>query len=169
MTGDREKSAAGAASGRARFGVKAKLLAAFGAVAAMTVIAALVGIMSFSATERGFQQVAGHEVPVMTDAMRLSVTSGEISAAAARFVSAKTAADHKAITAVIHDKGQALKDILNRLRAGGEGAAFARVEAVSRRLDGNLAALEAAISERSTLRARLESELDGVHKTHARV
>src|SRR5690348_2554424 len=76
-----------------KFGIKVKLQIAFGVVALMTVVAAAVAIMSFSATERGFREVADQHVPMMTDAMRLSVTSGEISAAAARFVSAKTAAE----------------------------------------------------------------------------
>src|SRR5918995_1568926 len=84
-----------------RFGVKAKLQLAFGAVAVMTVIAASVAIISFSSTEEGFQRVAGHEVPVMTDALRLSVSSGEISAAAARFVSAKTADEQRNIASLI--------------------------------------------------------------------
>ena len=71
-------------------GVNAKLQGAFGAVAILTVIAAAVAIFSFSSTERGFERVSGHEVPVMTDALRLSAVSGEISAAAARFVSTPT-------------------------------------------------------------------------------
>src|SRR5437762_11923782 len=79
----------------ARFGIKIKLQIAFGVVAVMTVIAAAVAIMSFSATERGFQRVSSREVPLMTDALRLSATSGEISAAAARFVSAKTADEQR--------------------------------------------------------------------------
>src|SRR5664279_3205439 len=117
MTTDKSPAAAGSvarttsAPARTRLGVKVKLQIAFGAVSVMTVIATAVAIMSFSATERGFEQVAGREVPVMTDAMRLSVISGEISAAAARFVSAKTAAEQQAIAAVIHERSVALKTI----------------------------------------------------------
>ena len=155
---------------RLRFGIRVKLQIAFGAVAAMTVVAAAVAIVSFSATEQGFQQVAGREVPMMTNAMRLSVTSGEISAAAARFVSAKTAAEQKAISGLIAQKSQDLKGLMERVRGAGiDGPAFSRMEAVSRRLDANLRALEAAISERSQLRAALEAKLDVVHKTHSRI
>jgi methyl-accepting chemotaxis protein len=153
-----------------RFGIRVKLQIAFGVVAVMTVIAAAVAIMSFSATERGFQQVAGHEVPMMTDAMRLSVTSGEISAAAARFVSAKSAAEQKAISTLIEGKSWELKLIMERVRgAGGGSAAFARLDAVSQRLDSNLAELEKAISERSELRGKLEARLDAVHRVHSRI
>src|SRR5262245_1773716 len=161
------RSQSDASPARLRFGIRVKLQIAFGAVAAMTVVAATVAIVSFSATEHGFQQVAGREVPMMTNAMRRSVTSGEISAAAARFVSAKTAADQKAISTLIGAKSRELKATMERVRgAGVDSAAFAKMEAVSRRLDGNLTALEAAISERSQLREKLKAKLDAVHKAH---
>src|SRR5258708_34312974 len=81
-------------------GIRFKLQIAFGAVAAMTVVAAGIAIMSFSATESGLQNVAGSDVPVMTAALRLSATSGEISAAASAFVSARTADEPPATSAV---------------------------------------------------------------------
>src|SRR5262245_64334226 len=121
------RSQSDASPARLRFGIRVKLQIAFGAVAAMTVIAATVAIVSFGATERGFQQVAGREVPMMTDAMRLSVTSGEISAAAARFVSAKTAADQKEIATLIAEKSKELRRIMTRVaEVGGKGPAFAK-------------------------------------------
>ena len=70
----------------------------------MTVAAAGVAITSFSATEHGVQGMANREVPLMTDALRLSAISGEISAAAAHFVSAKTADEQKAIAATIPER-----------------------------------------------------------------
>ena len=82
-------------------GIKIKLQIAFAAVSIMTVAAAGVAITSFSATEHGVQGMANREVPLMTDALRLSAISGEISAAAAHFVSAKTGEEQKAIAATI--------------------------------------------------------------------
>jgi methyl-accepting chemotaxis protein len=155
---------------RVRFGVNAKLQLAFGAVAVLTVVAAAVATMSFSSTQRGFARVAGHEVPLMTDALRLSATSGDISAAAARFVAARTADEQKLIADTIAEQSRRLAAIMQRLRAADPtGAAFARVEAVSQHLAANLQALEAAISERTKLRAALERDLDAVHKVHARI
>jgi methyl-accepting chemotaxis protein len=152
------------------FGIKVKLQVAFGVVAVMTVIAASVAMMSFAMTERGFQRVAGRDVPMMADALRLSVTSGEISAAAARFVSAKTAADETAISAAIVEKSKALKLLMDRLRnAGVSSAAFAQLEAVATRLDANLAALEKAISQRSQLSAKLRGQLDALNRVHGRI
>src|SRR6478672_3714677 len=95
----------------ARFGIKVRLQAAFGAVAIMTVIAAAVAIMSFAETERGFERVATREVPTMTDALRLSAASGEISATAARYVAAKTSEDRKLIAGQIAGRARDLDAI----------------------------------------------------------
>ena len=153
-----------------RFGIRVKLQAAFGAVAMMTVIAAAVAVTSFSATERGFQRVATHEVPLMNDALRLSVASSDISAAAARLASAKNAEDQRGIAAHIAAHTRTFTETVERLRAtGGSGTAFATVEAVSGRLNSNLTALVAAVRERSELGNKLETRLVAVHSLHAKI
>jgi methyl-accepting chemotaxis protein len=149
--------------------IRTKLQIAFGAVAIMTVVAAAVGMVSFSATERGVESVAAHDVPLMTDALRLSATSGEISAAAARFVAAPTADEQRAIAGTIAERTSALKTILTRLRANRDTNAFAAVDTAAQRLDVNLKALETEIAERSRLRASLEARLDALHKVHASI
>src|SRR5215470_3596881 len=131
----------------ARFGIKVRLQVAFGAVAIMTVIAAAVAIMSFSETERGFERVSTREVPMMTDALRLSVASGEISAAAARYVAAKTSEDRKLIAGQIATRSRDLDEILNRLRVGqgsddAASGGFSIAEPMAKRLKENLKALE---------------------------
>src|ERR1043166_7775726 len=126
------------ASPRARFGIKVRLQAAFGAVAITTVIAAVVAIMSFSDTERGFERVSTREVPTMTDALRLSVASGEISAAAARYVAAKSSDDRKLIAAQIASRSRDLDAIMDRLRVGqGENGGFSIAEPMAKRLKEN--------------------------------
>jgi methyl-accepting chemotaxis protein len=155
---------------RAKLGIKARLQIAFGAVSGMTVIAAAVAILSFSAAERGVKYMAGHEVPLMSDAMRLSVTSGGISTAAARFVGAKTSAEQETIGTSIDQKSRDLAALMERLRNRvGDSAAFSRVQSGSQRLDANLKALAEVVSERSELSARLKAQLDAVHKMHTRI
>jgi len=153
-----------------KFGINAKLQVAFGVVAGMTLIAATVAIVSFSAAQRGVAYVAGREVPLMIDAMRLSAISGEISVAAARLVSAKIPAEQKAISTQISRKSQELMTLMERLRkqVGGSDA-YAKVQSESQRLLANLKALENAISERSVLSAQLEARLDAVHKMRTRI
>ncbi|HEV2955743.1 MAG TPA: methyl-accepting chemotaxis protein [Xanthobacteraceae bacterium] len=165
MRDDRAKPSG--AAGRSRVGVNAKLQGAFGAVAVLTVIAAAVAIFSFSATEHGFERVSGHEVPVMTDALRLSAVSGEISAAAARFVNTKTAAEQAPISDTLELRKRQLTVLLEQLQASRRASpSFAAVETTSRRLDDNLTELKSAISDRSILRGRLETQLAQVHRIH---
>jgi methyl-accepting chemotaxis protein len=154
----------------ARVGIKTKLQAAFGAVAVMTVVAAGVAITSFAETERGFERVSGREVPLMTDALRLSAASGEIAAAAARFVAAKSTEDRRLIALQIAIRSRELDEIMTRLRgaeAGNRG--FSIAEPMAQRLKENLKALEAAISERTELRDRLDARLEALHKVHSRI
>ena len=149
-----------------RLGIRVKLQAAFAIVAAMTAIAAAVAITSFSGIERGFQRVATQEVPLMNDALRLSVATSDISAAAARLASAKSADDQRAIARHIAAHGRTFTETVARLRAG---ATFGTVEAISARLNANLAALEGAVRERSDLRHKLETRLDAVHGAHVKI
>src|SRR5437763_4396956 len=154
----------------AKFGIKVRLQVAFGAVAVMTVVAAAVAIMSFSETERGFQQVSTREVPMMTDALRMSVASGEISAAAARYVSAKTSDDRKLIAAQIATRSRELDQIMDRLRVGqADAGGFSIAEPMAKRLKENLKALEAVISERTDIRDKLEARLEALHKVHGKI
>jgi methyl-accepting chemotaxis protein len=155
---------------RAKFGIKVRLQLAFGAVAVMTVVAAAVAIMSFSETERGFQQVSTREVPMMTDALRMSVASGEISAAAARYVSAKTSDDRKLIAGQIATRSRELDQIMDRLRAGqSSSGGFSIAEPMAKKLKENLKALEQAISERTDLSDKLAARLEALHKIHSAI
>jgi methyl-accepting chemotaxis protein len=157
----------------AGLGISVKLQAAFAAVAIMTVAAAAVAITSFSGTERGVETVTTRDVPRVIEALRLSAMSGEISAAAARFVSAKSADEQKALGAEIKERYRALMAIVERLRRNdtgvGAGQGLGAVAASAQRLGSNLQTLEATIAERSGLRASLEAKLDALHKAHARI
>lgn len=161
---------AGAAAEKVRFGIGSKLQLAFGVVAVMTVIAATVAIVSFSATEDGFRRVARNEVPAMTDALRLSAISGEISTAAARLVNAKTENEQSAIATVIADRSESFSKTIARLRTmRGSDSAFIDVENTAKKLEVNLIALKKAISERTEMRAKLERQLADLHKIHSQI
>jgi methyl-accepting chemotaxis protein len=152
-----------------RSGIKVKLQLAFGAAAAMTVIASTVAILSFQSTEQGVERVAQREVPLMTEALRLSVMSGEISAAAARFVSAANVREQRAIATQIDDRSMQLRGLIDKVRAGSSKEAFGAVEAASRLLENNLSELDSAIVQKSNLRVRLDRKLDELHKLHTKI
>jgi len=150
-------------------GIKIKLPIAFAAVSVMTLVAAAVAITSFSAAEQGVQNIASREVPLMTDALRLSAISGEISAAAARFVSAKTADEQGALATRIRERYQAFAAMLEHMREERKNPAFAAVEAPAQSLGVNLRALASAIEERAMVRGSLEAKLEDLNRSHANV
>jgi len=51
----------------------------------------------------------------------------------------------------------------------GEGPSLAKVIGLSHYLDANLATLEEAISERTSLRNRIENMIEALHQTHAEI
>ena len=72
----------GAAEAGRRLGVRAKLMLSFAGMAAMTVAASAVGLMSFSAVERPMAHIADTSLPEMELATRLAGESGAIASAA---------------------------------------------------------------------------------------
>jgi methyl-accepting chemotaxis protein len=152
------------------FGVSAKLQIAFGVVAGLTVIAAGVAFLSFATMERGLQLVTGKQVPVMVDALRLSAISSDISATAARFISARTAADQKSALALIEHKRTDLTLVLDRIKvSNGESMALATLAGLLQRLDANVGSLEESISERTILRAKIDSLLAAMLHVHSAI
>jgi methyl-accepting chemotaxis protein/uncharacterized protein YdcH (DUF465 family) len=152
------------------FGVSGKLQVAFGTAVGLTMIAALLAILSFSAIEGVLQQFVGQSVPVMTDSMRLSVISGDISAAAARFISAKTTDDQEATLALIARKRGDLKLVIDRLqKINGKSPEFAKFIEIYGRLEANIADLEEAIADSSALRVQIAALTDALRKVHMQV
>jgi methyl-accepting chemotaxis protein len=152
-----------------RFGVKVKLQAAFAAAALMTVVASAVAIVSYQTVEHDVERVARHEVPLMTDALRLSVISGEISTAAARFVGARSVAEQKELTAQITQRAESLRRSMDRIRPKADPSYFAGVEASAGELDKNLVDLGKSIAQKTSVRVTLEEKLDAIHKIHTAI
>ncbi len=150
-------------------GIGSRLQLAFGAAALMTVIACAVAIFSFWTTERDVQQIAQREVPLMTEAQGLSNMSGEISAAAARFVSATSVRDQRIIASQIDDRSMQMRALIDKVRAGTSKEAFSAVDMASRLLENNLSELDTVMVSRSNLRAQIERKVEALHKLHAKL
>jgi methyl-accepting chemotaxis protein len=154
----------------ARFGISAKLQIALGVVSSLTIIAAATALLAFSTVEDVLRQFTGYQVPLMTDSMRLSVISGEISAAAARFISAKTADDQEMTLALIARKRGDLKLVMDRIKkTNGENTDFQKYTALSKRLEANIADLEEIIADRTTLHTQITTLLEALHRAHVKV
>jgi methyl-accepting chemotaxis protein len=152
-----------------RFGVKVKLQAAFAAAALMTVVASAVAIVSYQNVEADVERVVRHEVPLMTDALRLSVIAGEISTSAARYVGSRSVTEQKNLATQIEQRAESLRRSMERIRAKADPSYFAGVEASASELGKNLSDLEKTIAQKMGMRVALEEKLDAIHKIHTEI
>jgi methyl-accepting chemotaxis protein len=151
------------------FSIRAKLQTAFSVVALLTVTASGVAVLSFSAIQGGVTDLVGRQVPEMTDAMRLSTVSAELSAAAARLVSAASPAAVSTISKLIDDETQELDLLVEHLREARGSASFTEIEMVLKQLKTNLKELQAVISARRDVENRLRRQMDAARGVHARI
>jgi methyl-accepting chemotaxis protein len=155
---------------RGQLGVGCKLLSAFAVVAGLTAVSTAVSLLCFSAVEVGFGDFAARQMPIVTNVIQLSATSGQISAAAARLINAGTAGDQRKIADLISHKRGLLNGSLQRLqKLDPANPAVAKLFTLSQRLNANLTALEAIIAERADLRAQIVTLVDELHQRHAQL
>jgi len=155
---------------RLRLGVGGKLQSAFSIVAGLTVISTAVSLLSFSAVESGLRDLASRQMPAVADVIKLSVSSGEISSAAARLVNAKTTSEQKKLAELIADKRHDLAELLQPLQHSARaGSTDGKLLTLLQRLDANLSDLEEIITERTVLRNRLVAMGDELHQAHTQL
>lgn len=155
---------------RAAFGVGGKLQLAFSIVAGLTALSTMVSLLCFSAVEAGLRNFADRQMPIVANVMQLSAVSGEISAAAARLINARTAGDQKAIAASMALKRDELADALRQLqKLDSANPTVAKLDTLSRRLNASLSALEDIIAERNDLRTQIAKLDDTLRQTDARL
>ena len=102
---------------RRRLGVRAKLLLAFAGMAAMTVAASAVGLMSFSAVERPMAQIADISLPEMELATRLAGESSRIATAAPTLDGAESQEERERIHAETRERSRAFLALVDELAA----------------------------------------------------
>jgi methyl-accepting chemotaxis protein len=123
-----------------------------------------------SAVEVGLRDFVTREMPVVTTVVRLSVISGEISAAAARLINARTADEQRTIGALIAQKRGDLASSLQQLqKLDGGQPAMSKLLSLCQRLDANLAALEDIIAERGAVRSQITALNDALYGTNTRL
>jgi methyl-accepting chemotaxis protein len=151
----------------AQFGVAGKLQSAFSVVAGLTAVSTVVSLLCFAAVKGALEDFAVRQMPTVANVIQLSAVSGEISAAAARLINARTVGEQKKIAALIAHKRSDLNESLQRLeKLDSANPAVAKLFTLSQRLNANLSALEAIITERTELRAQIAALVDALHQTH---
>ncbi|HTO84006.1 MAG TPA: methyl-accepting chemotaxis protein [Methylomirabilota bacterium] len=100
-----------------KLGIKQKLYAAFGAVAALTVAAAAVSWMLFANAGATIDEIAGKNVPEIADSLELARVSAEIAAVAPALASSASETERQQVFQSLQAEQRALEDLFARLSA----------------------------------------------------
>ncbi|MBK1839413.1 HAMP domain-containing protein [Azospirillum sp. YIM B02556] len=164
----------GPGAGR-RLGVRAKLMLAFAGMAAMTVAASAVGLMSFSAVERPMEQIADTSLPEMGLATRLAGESGAIASAAPMLDSAGSQEEREALRTEAQARARGFLSLLDELAARRpQDPLLADVRETGNALIATLDRINDGVAKRLSVHdrreaasARLAQSYDGFLKTLA--
>ena len=160
---------------RRRLGVRAKLLLAFAGMAAMTVAASAVGLMSFSAVERPMAQIADTSLPEMELATRLAGESSRIATAAPTLDGAGSQEERERIQADTRERSRAFLALVDELaRRRPQDPLLSEVRDTGNALIATLDRINDGVAARLSLRdrreaasAKLAQAYDGFLKTLA--
>ena len=89
----------------ARLGIRGKLFAAFGAVAALTVLASAVAVLSYEVIGRTLAGITQSNIPAMGASLRLTKSSAEITAVAPALLAAADTKEREATLDALQAEG----------------------------------------------------------------
>jgi methyl-accepting chemotaxis protein len=152
---------------RPHFGIKGRLFAAFGAVAALTVVASTIGFISYRRLGETVTTITRTDVPAMEASLRVAKTSAEIAALAPALFTATTPAEAEAILPVLSAKQQELMDRIEALAViGGGGAASALIKSDIITIKQQLDDLAATVAGRLATTAERERAVKAIEAAH---
>ncbi|ABC23316.1 sensor histidine kinase [Rhodospirillum rubrum] len=137
-----------------RFGVRSRLVLAFSAMAAMTLVTSAVAILSFSEVEARFIELTTTRLPAMAAATKLSQQAESIVAQAPALVAASSPTELHTIDFRIRDQLSWLAELIERVRkTDGEAIAMARVDDLARELERRFVDLATQVERRLSMEA----------------
>jgi methyl-accepting chemotaxis protein len=148
---------------RLHFGLRGRLFTAFGAVAALTVLASAVAMISYGNLGESLGAITTKRLPEITRASEVVKATDEVAAAAPRFLAAADPAERENAAKAIAAAREDLTKSISALSA--EDAA--RLSKTAERMLGNLDQLMKAVAEQQTLaasRAALVANLRASHQ-----
>ncbi|WP_148219783.1 methyl-accepting chemotaxis protein [Azospirillum sp. B510] len=159
---------------RRRSGIKSKMLIAFGVVAALPCIAAVVGWLSYGAVRGHVADITGIQVPVLSAAHGLATTTARVLALGPLIDAASSDEDLVRLRNAVAVQRVALDGQLAQLsggqgHAGGDAARVAELTGTARSLLGTIDALGTATGRRLALQEKRSGRLAELSDAHARL
>jgi methyl-accepting chemotaxis protein len=152
----------------ARLGIRGKLFAAFGAVAALTVLASAVAVVSYEVIGRTLAGITESNIPAMGASLRLTKSSAEITAVAPALLAAADTKEREATLEALQADQQELGRAIDALAATPGGAeATQPLRQLVGEFAGNLSQLAAAVEQRLALRDERVTMAKQIRDSHA--
>jgi len=148
-------------------GIRAKLIAAFGAVAALTVLASGTAVVSYDKIGRTLSGITEANIPAMGVSLRLAKSSAEISAVAPALLAAAGANERASALSALQADQRELNSAIDALAATSDGGTMVvPLRQLATQLGDNLGQLARTVEQRQALRdqrAALESQIRDSH------
>jgi methyl-accepting chemotaxis protein len=146
-------------------GLRGRLFAAFGIVAALTVLASGSAIITYDSLGRSLGVVTEKSLPEITRASKVVRAADQVAAAAPRLLAATDAAEREHALKALTAARQELKQTIGALAA----ADAAGLNKTADRIFANLDRLMQSISERQTIAASRGALVAGLRKSHQKL
>lgn len=146
-------------------GLRGRLFAAFGIVAALTVLASSSAIISYNSLGGSLGAIAEKSLPEITRASRVVRAAGEVAAAAPRLLAASDPTEREHALKVLTASRQELTQTIGSVAA--EDAA--RLNQAADRILVNLDRLVQSVTERQTIAASRETLVANLRKSHQKL
>jgi methyl-accepting chemotaxis protein len=146
-------------------GLRGRLLAAFGIVAALTVLASGSAIVTYDSLGRSLGVVTEKSLPEITRASKVVRAADQVAAAAPRLLAATDAAEREHALKALTAARQELKQTIGVLAA----ADAAGLNKTADRIFANLDRLMQSISERQAIAASRGALVAGLRKSHQKL
>ena len=157
-------------SRHSRSGIKTKMLIAFGAVAALPCIAAVIGWMSYGVVKDQVADITGNQVPLLSAAHGLATTTARVLALGPLIDAAGSAEDLARLRGEVDAQRATLERQVELLKQShAEGERIATLSDTARSLHANIDALATASAHRLELQDKRIARLTELSDVHARL
>ena len=148
-----------------RLGLRGRLFAAFGAVAATTVLASATAFVSYDRLGRSLEVVTGTSLPHVTRASNIAVAAADVVGQAQTLLAASGADDRTRALKTLDAARAALNDAVAAL----PGEEAAKLKETARRMSENLDRLAQSVAERQAIAAERATLVGAVRAAHEKL
>ena len=152
-----------------RFGIKAELLIAFGAMTVMTIIASLIAWLAFSEIDHAVSRITVSTVPSISRAHAIAAEVAEITASAPVLMASATQDGRAQARRALAATEEKLRALMVELSATDvDQKSLTELQTLQDQIAANLSLLDGVVEHRLTLRTKIARILGQLASTHRR-